>query len=129
MIVMTQPVTTGGKNRTRLANSGAMTKPITPATITAPKMVASRALESPIEALVATAVMVPTAANETPCTSGSCEPTYGTPSDCSSVPRPETNSAAVTSSAVGAGRARRRWPMMIGGDTTPAYIARMCCRP
>ena len=75
MIVMMQPVTTGGKKRTTLAKSGAMRKPKIPATITAPKMVARRALESPSEALVATAVIVPTAANETPCTSGSCEPT------------------------------------------------------
>ena len=75
MIVMMQPVTTGGKKRTTLAKSGAMRKPKSPATITAPKIVASRALESPREALVATAVIVPTAANDTPCTSGSCEPT------------------------------------------------------
>ena len=118
--MITQPVTTGGKNRTTLAKTGAMMKPKSPATITAPKMVASRALESPREASVATAVMVPTAANETPCTSGSCEPTYGTPSDCSSVPRPDTNSAAVTSSADLASRSSpAALAMMIGGDTTP----------
>ena len=75
MIVMMQPVTTGGKNRTTPANTGEMRKPNSPATITAPKIVASRALESPSEALEATAVIVPTAANDTPCTSGSREPT------------------------------------------------------
>ena len=129
MMVITHPVTTGGKNRTRLANSGAMRNPNRPATITPPKIVASRAFESPRPAFVATAVIVPTAANDTPCTSGSRAPTYGTPSDCSSVPRPETNSAAVTRIAVAGPSSPAASAMMIGGETTPAYIARMCCSP
>nr|WP_218605016.1 hypothetical protein [Pseudonocardia abyssalis] len=52
-----------------------MRNPISPATITAPKIVASRVAGAPSEASVATAVIVPTAANDTPCTSGGFEPT------------------------------------------------------
>ena len=129
MTVMTHPVTTGGKNRTSCANSGAMMKPNTPATITAPKMTAILAAGRRCDSSVAAAVIVPTAANETPCTSGSCEPTKGTPRDCSSVPRPETNSAAVTIRPTSAPVSPAALPMMIGGVTTPAYIARMCCSP
>ena len=75
MRVMTQPVTTGGKNRTTLAKKGAIRKPKRPATITAPKIVARRALESPSEA-VATAVIGPTPANVTPWTNGSRAPIF-----------------------------------------------------
>ncbi|MCU1631219.1 MAG: hypothetical protein JWP64_6168 [Pseudonocardia sp.] len=54
---------------------------------------------------------------------------YGTPRGCSSVPSPETKRAAVTSRAWSVGESPAALAMMIGGETTPAYIARMCCRP
>ena len=41
MTVMMLPVTTGGKNSTICEKNGAMTRPITPAAITAPKTLCS----------------------------------------------------------------------------------------
>ena len=64
MVVITVPVTTGGKNRMILANSGVISRPISEAAITEPKT----AWIPPPPWTIAT--MVATPANETPWTSG-----------------------------------------------------------
>ena len=64
MVVITAPVTNGGKNLMTLEKMGVIKKPIMEATITAPNTDGS----PPPEVTIATTVA--TLANDTPCTSG-----------------------------------------------------------
>src|SRR5262245_42820570 len=75
IVVITVPVTTGGKNRMIRAKNGVITKPMAAEAITEPK-----AAGSP-PPWVTIAVSVATLANDVPCTSGSWEPNQGTPTD------------------------------------------------
>lgn len=70
MMVMMEPVTTEGKNRTTFAKKGVITKPKMAATITAPNT--CRRPSSPLSPMMAS--IVETAAKEVPCTSGSWAP-------------------------------------------------------
>ncbi len=123
MIVMMVPVTTGGKNRTTCAKNGLIARPMTAATMMAPKTGGSP--PSPL----ATATMVDTVANEMPWTSGSCDPKKRMPSVWSAVARPLTSSAAETRTPISAPVSPAACPTMIGGAMTPPYIVMMCCRP
>ena len=94
MTVMTDPVTTGGKKRSRRLNTPDSRKPITPATRIAPKMNCSP--RTPPPASLPMASIEATAANDAPCTSGSRAPIFHTPRVCRRVASPETSSAAVS---------------------------------
>ncbi|MCY1563477.1 hypothetical protein D9M68_1010900 [compost metagenome] len=67
MVVMTMPVTRGGKNLVIRENTGVISKPISEAAITAP----STAGMPPAPLLPMIAIMVATPAKDTPCTRGS----------------------------------------------------------
>ncbi len=126
MRVMKLPVTTGGKKRTRRRKYGASRKPSTPATMVAPKMTGSAwpgAADSPM------AIMGVTPAKETPLTNGSRAPIRPTPSVCSSVAMPAVKRLAPMRTAVSGGSSPTAGPMIIGGATTPAYMAATCWSP
>ena len=91
MVVMTVPVTTGGKNRMILENSGVMSRPISDAAITEPKT----AWIPPPPWTIAT--MVETPAKETPWTRGSWDPKNGMPTVWRIVARPPTKRQAAIS--------------------------------
>ena len=129
MIVMMQPVTTGGKNRTTLAKIGAMRKPNSPATITAPKMVARRALESPMRRVGGHRRHRAHGGERHALHQRQLRPDVG------HAERLQQGAEAGDEQRRGDQQRRRggvspaALAMMIGGETTPAYIARMCCRP
>ena len=127
MTVMTEPVTTGGKKCSSLLNTPESRKPITPATITAPKMYCSPTTPPP--ASLPMASIEATAANEVPCTSGSRAPIRQMPSVCSRVARPETSRAAVSRYARSPKGSPSAVPTISGTATTPAYMLMTCCRP
>ncbi|MNH62601.1 hypothetical protein D3C73_145430 [compost metagenome] len=66
MVVITMPVTSGGKNLVIRENTGVINKPIKDAAITAP----STDWKPPSPPLLTIATMVATPENDTPCTSG-----------------------------------------------------------
>ena len=123
MVVITTPVTTGGKNRMMVANRGAIANPISEATMTAP----NTAGRPPPPSTIAT--MVATPANETPCTSGSWEPNHFTPMVCSRVARPPMNRHAVINAPISAGVSPAAGPMINGGAMMPPYMVSTCWRP
>ena len=123
MVVITTPVTTGGKNRMIVANRGAIANPISEATMTAP----NTAGRPPPPSTIAT--MVATPANETPCTRGSWEPNHFTPMVCSSVARPPMNRHAVINAPISAGDSPAAGPMINGGAMMPPYMVSTCWRP
>src|SRR5699024_4340207 len=120
--VITEPVTTGGKNRTILPKTMLNAIPIRPAPIVAPKT-APRPWDWAI------APMVDTAENEAPCTSGSRDPNIGSPSVCSSVATPLTKMVAVMSTLSSAADNPAASPTINGGAMRPPYIVRMCWVP
>ena len=73
--------------------------------------------------------IVATEANEMPCTSGSWEPKNGSPSVCSSVAAPLTNSAQASSVPISGPLRPAALPTMIGTAITPPNIERMCWTP
>ena len=99
MMVMTMPLTSGGKNLVMRENTGVISKPISDAAITAP----NTAGRPPAPSLPIIAIMVATPAKDTPCTSGSCEPKNGRPRVCSRVARPPANNEAAISRPISAG--------------------------
>jgi hypothetical protein len=119
---MIEPVTTGGKNRTRRAKNVATTSPMRPAAMTAPNTG-----RSPPSSAMAT--IVETLANEIPCTMGSRAPNGPRPRVCSRVASPLTKIPAVTRSAMSVGASPAAPPRMSGGAMTPPYMVRMCCAP
>ena len=66
MVVITMPVTNGGKNWVIRENTGVISSPINDAAITAPRIAGI----PPAPSLPTIATMVATPANDTPCTSG-----------------------------------------------------------
>ncbi|MCY1500149.1 hypothetical protein D9M68_341880 [compost metagenome] len=66
MVVMTMPVTSGGKNLVIRENTGVINRPISEAAITAPSTTGM----PPAPSLPMIAIMVATPAKDTPCTSG-----------------------------------------------------------
>ncbi len=94
MMVMTTPVTTSGKKRSRRVNTGAMKKAMTLDSSSAPKMARSPVVPPPCD--IPMASMVDTAANEVPCTIGCRAPIFHTPRVCSRVAMPDMNSPADT---------------------------------
>ena len=70
-----------------------------------------------------------TPANETPLTNGSFAPTFQKPSVCSSVAMPAVKRLAPIRNAVSVALSPQAGPTIIGGATTPAYIAATCWRP
>ena len=122
MTVMIVPVTTAGNSRTSWAKNDDRARPMSPATMIAPKT--GRRPSS-----LAIATIVDTLANEMPWTMGSRLPTGPIPSVCSRVARPLTNSPAVTSNAMSPGDKPAAPPTIRGGAMTPPYIVRMCCVP
>ena len=123
MMVMTVPVTTGGKNRMIFENSGVISRPISDAAITAP----NTDWMPPPPSTIAT--MVETPANETPWTSGSREPKNGMPRVCRMVARPPTKRQAAISRPISCEGIPAAAPMMSGGAMMPPYIVRTCWRP
>ena len=66
MVVITMPVTSGGKNLVIRENTGVINNPINDAAMTAPRIAGT----PPAPSLPTIATMVATPANDTPCTSG-----------------------------------------------------------
>ncbi|MNN04174.1 hypothetical protein D3C81_1168920 [compost metagenome] len=99
MVVMTIPVTSGGKNLVMRENTGVISKPINEAAMTAPK---TPGMPPPLS-LLRIAPMVATPANETPCTNGSWQPNHGSPRVCNRVARPPANSDAAINRPMSAG--------------------------
>ena len=103
IVVITTPVTTGGKKRMIRAKNGVINKPISAEPITEPN---TAAIPPP---WVAIATRVATLANEVPWTSGSCDPNHGMPTDWRMVARPPMNRQQATSRpSCGAGTPGRR---------------------
>ncbi len=125
MVVMTMPVTRGGKNLVMRENTGVIRKPINEAAITAP----STAGRPPPPWLPRIAPMVATPANDTPWTNGSWQPKNGSPRVCSNVARPPANNEAAISSPISAGARPAAWPRIRGTATIPPYMVRTCCSP
>ena len=102
MMAMMVPVTTGGKKRSSLLTTGAMSIEITPAPMMAPKIArAPHARHG-----VGERHHRPTAAKVTPIITGSLMPNQRvTPSDWISVTRPQQNRSAEISSATCSARA------------------------
>ena len=123
MVVMTVPVTTGGKNLMILEKSGVMASPISDATMTEPKT----AWMPPPPLTIAT--MVETPAKETPWTSGSWDPKNGMPMVWSSVARPPTNRQAAISRPMSWADMPAAAPMISGGAMMPPYMVRTCWKP
>ena len=123
IVVITVPVTTGGKNRMTVANTGAMSRPITEAAMTDP----NTAGRPP--PLVTIAPMVATPANETPCTRGSWDPKNGMPTVCRIVARPPMNRHAAISTPISSGLRPAICPMISGGAMMPPYIVSTCWMP
>ena len=123
MVVITTPVTTGGKNRMIRAKNGVISKPISAEPITDPN---TAAIPPP---WVAIATRVATLANEVPWTSGSCDPNHGMPTDCRMVARPPMNRQQATSRpSCGAGTPAAA-PTISGGAMIPPYMVRTCWAP
>ena len=120
---MTVPVTTGGKNRTILENTGAISSPMAAEAMTAPKT----AGRPPPPVTMAT--MVATLAKETPWTRGSWEPKNGTPRVWSSVARPPMKRAAAIRTPMSAGARPAAWPTIRGTAMMPPYMVRTCWKP
>src|SRR5699024_10813300 len=123
MVAITVPVTTGGKNLMILAKNGAINTPMTAATITEPKMVV---MSPPPERM---ARIVATLANETPCTSGSCEPKNGNPTVCRMVARPPMNKHEAISRLIPVESSPAAFPTISGTAMMPPYMVRTCWRP
>ncbi len=70
-----------------------------------------------------------TPAKETPLTKGSLAPTFQNPRVWSRVAIPAVKRLAPIRNAVSVGLSPQAGPTIIGGATTPAYIAATCCRP
>ena len=123
IVVITVPVTTGGKNLMIRAKNGVISKPMAAEAITAPN-----AAGSP-PPWVTIAVSVATLAKDVPCTSGSWDPNHGTPIDCSRVARPPMNRQLATSRPSWAGGTPAAPPMISGGAMMPPYMVRTCWAP
>lgn len=123
IVVITVPVTTGGKNRITRANTGVINNPMSAETMTEPKAAGS---PSP---WVTMAVIVATVANDVPCTSGSWDPNHGTPTDCRIVASPPMNRQQATSSPSCSAGTPAAPPMMSGGAMMPPYMVRTCWAP
>ncbi|GAB3256837.1 hypothetical protein GCM10027562_19340 [Arthrobacter pigmenti] len=123
MVVMTTPVTTGGKKRTIFAKKGAITSPMRAAARTAP----NTAWIPPSPLTIAS--IVATVAKEVPCTSGSWQPKNFTPTVCRMVAIPPTNRQEAISTPSSAELSPAAEPMINGGAMMPPYMVRTCCRP
>ncbi|MNO98884.1 hypothetical protein D3C76_906430 [compost metagenome] len=125
MVVMTMPVTKGGKYLMMRENSGVISRPTSDDTITAPNTTCM----PPVSSLPMIATMVATLAKETPCTSGKRQPKKGMPKVCSNVARPPANSEAAISRPTSPALRPAAWPMISGTAIMPPYMVSTCCRP
>jgi hypothetical protein len=123
MVVITVPVTTGGKKRMIFENRGVMSRPISEAAMTEPKT----AWIPPPPWTMAT--MVETPAKETPCTRGSCDPKKRTPTVCRIVASPPTKRQAAMSRPMSCDDIPAAAPIISGGAMMPPYIVRTCWNP
>ena len=123
IVVITVPVTTGGKKRITVAKTGAISSPITDAAMTEPNTAGS---PPPV---VTIAPMVATPENDTPCTSGSWDPKNGTPTVCRIVARPPMNRHAAMRTPISVADSPAICPMMSGGAMMPPYIVSTCWMP
>ena len=123
IVVMTVPVTTGGKNFTMSAKAGATISPSVEATRTAPKTSGRPSPPARIDVIVATP------AKDTPWTSGSCEPKKGTPTVCRMVASPPMNRQEAMSTLMPPSSSPAALPMMRGTAMMPPYMVSTCCRP
>ena len=105
------------------ANPGATIRPITEATSTDPKTAGRPSPPARMDVIVATP------ANETPWTSGSCEPKNGTPTDCRIVARPPTNRQEAMRRLMPLPSRPAALPMMRGTAMIPPYMVSTCCSP
>ncbi len=123
MMVITQPLTSGGKKRVSLEKMGAMIRPNTEAKSTAPS---TPCMPPPVCRML---TMVATPEKDTPCTSGRREPKNGMPSVCSSVASPPMKRQAVISRPVSAADMPAALAMTRGTATMPPYMVSTCCKP
>ena len=123
MVVITTPVTTGGKKRMIRAKNGVISSPIKADAITEPK---TAGIPPP---WVAIATSVATLAKEVPCTSGSCDPNHGMPTDCRMVARPPMNRQQAHQQAELGRRDAGRAPTISGGAMIPPYMVSTCWAP
>ena len=72
MVVITMPVTSGGKKRVMREKTGVISRPISEAAMTAPRI-------DGMPPFPEMAIMVATPENDTPCTSGRRQPKNGNP--------------------------------------------------
>lgn len=121
--VITQPLTSGGKKRVTLENTGATSRPSTAEAITAPRMPGS---PPPVCKML---TMVATPANDTPCTSGRRLPKNGMPRVCNNVATPPMNRQAVISRPASAADMPAASATISGTATMPPYMVSTCCRP
>ena len=121
IVVMIDPVTTGGKNRSTRAKNGAIRNPNTEATMMEP---ITDGMPPPV---ASTDSMVAIPVKDTPCTSGSWQPIRGSPHACRNVANPPTNRAAATSRAVVAASYPAAPATTSGTAMSPPYMVRMCC--
>ena len=123
IVVMTTPVTTGGKNRMIWAKNGVMRNPTADATMTAPR---TAGMPPPPPTM---ATIVDTPANETPCTRGSWEPKSLMPTVCRIVASPPMNREAATRVPISAAVSPAAPPTISGGAMIPPYIVSTCWKP
>ena len=123
MIVITTPVTTGGKNLSSLAKNGAMMMPMAPEASTAPN---TAGMPPPPLRM---AIMVATPEKEVPWTSGSWAPKNGTPRVCRMVARPPMNRQLATSTPISAVSMPAAPPITSGGAMMPPYMVSTCWKP
>ncbi len=123
IMVMTTPVTTGGKKRTILAKKGAIRKPTAEAASTAP----NTAWIPPPPLTIAT--MVATEANDVPCTNGSWQPKNGMPTVCRMVASPPTKRQLAIRTPISSEDSPAAPPMIRGGAMMPPYMVSTCCNP
>lgn len=118
MMVITEPVTTGGKNRMSRAKNGAIRKVNAPAAMTAPYTVSNPTLPPPWSlAILITGARV---AKVTPCSSGSLTPIFQNPTACRIEATPQVNrSAVINMVSASASRSMAR-AMSNGTNTAPA---------
>ena len=127
MVRISVPVTTGGKNRSILLTTGAISMPRIPAAMIAPNK--ARAPSCPGE-VWAMATIGPTEAKVTPIITGSLMPNHWV------APRlwmidtiPQTNRSAEIRKATSSGDSCSARPTISGTAMAPAYITSTCWKP
>ena len=124
---MIVPVTTGGKNRSIRLTIGAISTPMTPAAMIAPKIIRAPSAPGWVSAID---TIGPTEAKVTPIITGMRTPNQGVrPSDCRIDTTPQQKRSAEIRNATSSGGSCSARPMISGTAMAPAYMTSTCCRP